>query len=133
MYVYTRCSCLRPATLLKKSLWHMCFPVNFKKFLRTSFLQNTSGGCFWSSKFKVSNFIYESITGIFQQTFKSFQSSYPAEHLGITASGPLWILRYTSFFFILWLAEEGVHSLLVSLELLITLKYGSWRDSNYYT
>ena len=34
---------LRPATLLKKSLWHRCFPVNFAKFLRTPFLQNTSG------------------------------------------------------------------------------------------
>ena len=26
---------LRPATLLKKSVWHRCFPVNFNKFLRT--------------------------------------------------------------------------------------------------
>ena len=34
---------LRPATLLKKKLWHRCFPVNFVKFLRTPFLQNTSG------------------------------------------------------------------------------------------
>ena len=25
----------RPATLLKKRLWHRCFPVNFVKFLRT--------------------------------------------------------------------------------------------------
>ena len=32
---------LRPATLLKKRLWHSCFPVNFAKFLRTSFLQDT--------------------------------------------------------------------------------------------
>ena len=31
-----------PATLLKKRLWHRCFPVNFVKFLRTPFLQNTS-------------------------------------------------------------------------------------------
>ena len=30
-------------TLLKKRLWHRCFLVNFAKFLRTSFLQNTSG------------------------------------------------------------------------------------------
>ena len=30
------------ATLLKKRLWHRCFPVNFLKFLRTPFLQNTS-------------------------------------------------------------------------------------------
>ena len=26
-----------PATLLKKRLWHRCFPVNFVKFLRTPF------------------------------------------------------------------------------------------------
>ena len=24
---------LRPATLLKKRLWHSCFPVNFAKFV----------------------------------------------------------------------------------------------------
>ena len=29
---------LSPATLLKKRLWQRCFPVNFEKFLRTSFL-----------------------------------------------------------------------------------------------
>ena len=28
----------KPATLLKKKLWHRCFPVNFAKFLRTPFL-----------------------------------------------------------------------------------------------
>ena len=26
-----------PATLLRKALWHRCFPVNFAKFLRTPF------------------------------------------------------------------------------------------------
>ena len=31
------------ATLLKKRLWQRCFSVNFAKFLRTPFLQNTSG------------------------------------------------------------------------------------------
>ena len=34
---------LSPTTLLKKRLWHKCFPVNFTKFLRTPFLQNISG------------------------------------------------------------------------------------------
>ena len=33
----------QPATLLKKRLWHRCFPVSFAKFLRTTFLQSTSG------------------------------------------------------------------------------------------
>ena len=30
-------------SLLKKKLWHRCFPVSFAKFLRTPFLQNISG------------------------------------------------------------------------------------------
>ena len=34
---------LRHATLVKKRLWHRCFPENFVKFLRAPFLQNTSG------------------------------------------------------------------------------------------
>ena len=29
---------LRPTTLLKKRLWHRCFPVDFVKFIRTPFL-----------------------------------------------------------------------------------------------
>ena len=36
-------SCKEPAILLKKRLWHRCFPVKFAKILRTSLLQNTSG------------------------------------------------------------------------------------------
>ena len=45
---YQRCS-MKKAVLrnslkfLKKRAWHRCFPVNFKKFLRTPFLQNTTG------------------------------------------------------------------------------------------
>ena len=39
---------MRLATLLKKRLWHRCFPMNFAKFLGkpTPFIQNVSGGCF---------------------------------------------------------------------------------------
>ena len=36
---------LRPATLLKESLAR-CFPVNFSKFVRTPFQQNTQYDCF---------------------------------------------------------------------------------------
>ena len=31
---------------LNKELWHRCFPVNFAKFLKSSFLHNTSGWLF---------------------------------------------------------------------------------------
>ena len=44
---FNKVAALRLGTLLKKRLWHRCFPVNFAKFLRTPFLQNTYGGCFW--------------------------------------------------------------------------------------
>ena len=38
------------ASFIKKRLWHRWFPVNFAKFLRHLFLQNTTGGCFdWES------------------------------------------------------------------------------------
>ena len=34
---FTKFTGLRPTTLVKKKLWHRCFPVNFVKFLRTPF------------------------------------------------------------------------------------------------
>ena len=35
------------ATLLKNKLWYCSFPMNFANFLRTPFLKNAFGGCFW--------------------------------------------------------------------------------------
>ena len=34
--------CARASFLIKKRLWHRCFPVNFAKFSRIYFLENTS-------------------------------------------------------------------------------------------
>ena len=42
-FIFNKAADLRPATVLKMGLWHWCFLVNFEKFLRTPFLQNTSG------------------------------------------------------------------------------------------
>ena len=42
-YFFNKVAGLRPATLLKNRPWHRYFPVNLAKFLRTPFLQNTSG------------------------------------------------------------------------------------------
>ena len=41
--LFNKLAGLRTITLLKKKPCHMCFPVNFVQFLRTSYLQNTSG------------------------------------------------------------------------------------------
>ena len=48
--LFNKVADLRPATLLKKRLWRTCFPVNFVNL----FLQNISGGCFWSGLLKLS-------------------------------------------------------------------------------
>ena len=40
----------------------MCFSVNFAKFLRTPFLQNTTSDCFWS--------LIESFSGIAEKIDK---------------------------------------------------------------
>ena len=46
--VFNKVAGLWPTTLLKKRLWHRCFPVNFAQFLRTPFLRNTAfDDCFW--------------------------------------------------------------------------------------
>ena len=42
---FNRVSGLRVVTLLKKRFQHRCFQVNFMKFLRTAFLQNTTVIC----------------------------------------------------------------------------------------
>ena len=35
---FNKAASVRPATLLKRRQWYRCFPVDFTKFLRTSFL-----------------------------------------------------------------------------------------------
>ena len=54
-----RYSGLRHATLLKKRPWHRCFLVNFGKFFRISFLQNTSR---WLFLFKPLLFLFMRMT-----------------------------------------------------------------------
>ena len=41
---------LTPATLLKKRLWHRCFPVNFTKFLRNLFYRTPTDDCFFMTE-----------------------------------------------------------------------------------
>ena len=43
---YNKLAGPEPATLLKKRLWHRCFPMNFAKFLRTSFHRTPLNDCF---------------------------------------------------------------------------------------
>ena len=49
---FNKVESFRRATLLKKRLWHRCFPVNFAKFLRTPFstehLQTTASASYES-------------------------------------------------------------------------------------
>ena len=84
-FFFNKVAGLRPTTLLKKSLWHRCFPVNFPKFLRTPFLQNTTGRLLlnkvasWGDRFRsfscrsLEDFLFIS----FQQKNKMKKGNYP--------------------------------------------------------
>ena len=52
-FFFNEVAALSTETLLKKRLWHRCFPVSFPKSLTTPFLQNTTGRlCFYVCSFK---------------------------------------------------------------------------------
>ena len=69
--------------LLKKSLWHWCFPVNFAKFLRTPFLQNTSRRLLLKLKghlvtVGIQNIFYSVIHQLFTSVIRSLNVSLSA-------------------------------------------------------
>ena len=49
---------LRPAILLKKTLWHSCFIVNFGKFLRKFFFRTHSGDFFCTDHLWATTFVF---------------------------------------------------------------------------
>ena len=70
----------RPATLLKKRLWHSCFAANFVKFSRTPFSQSTSGRLLlWLIKYEIlivrSSHQRCSIKKVFLKTFQNSQGN----------------------------------------------------------
>ena len=46
---FNKVAYLRPATLLKNRFQHRCFPVNFAKYLRTTFHRTLLGDIFCSA------------------------------------------------------------------------------------
>ena len=71
------------ATLLIKRLCDRCFPVNFVKFLRTHFLQNTSGRLllmFPNSTFEPCKTFTEPCKTFTEATFKAFQKKFSEEY-----------------------------------------------------
>ena len=61
---------------LGKRLCHRSFPVNIAKFLRTPFLQNTSGGCLCQNQNQVSEISKNLVPAIFYYTFDIMSSLY---------------------------------------------------------
>ena len=70
---------LRHATLLKKRLWHRCFPVNFAKFLRTHFFKEHLRWLLLKGRFLIILF-----------SFSETESTFIIQrHSGIDGSGML--------------------------------------------
>ena len=82
-----------PMFPLKKSLWHRCFPVNFTKFLRTSFLQNTSGRLLLNRTdfvFFCYSFLYSFLNHINPSLPKPRYISFTSDQLSSTWTIKLW-------------------------------------------
>ena len=84
---------LRPETLLKKRLWHRCFPVNFAKFLRTPFLTEH----LWWLLLRAPDFVSLPRLCTIQNTSNSLAKA----HLRIRFSqnSSQWLLSNVSYFF----------------------------------
>ena len=54
-FLFNKVAGLKPETLLKKSLQHRCFPVEFAKFLRTSIMKNIFEGLFLIARKQLRN------------------------------------------------------------------------------
>ena len=52
-FLFNKVTGLQLRNFIKKRLWQRFFPVKFAKFLRTLFLQNTSGGCLYTPFAKI--------------------------------------------------------------------------------
>ena len=52
---------MQASDLLKKRLWHRCFPGNFVKLLKTTILKNSTGGCFWLTPIPLSSIVISHI------------------------------------------------------------------------
>ena len=132
---------LRPATLLKKRLWHKCFPINFVKFLRTPFYKehlftkNTSDGCFcWESgsTSKICSFRIIIIISNFRIIIIIINIKFSLGLVFLAFLGYKGFFEWLSNHFCLWLATYWLSTLL-DLFILIQLmffKFLLW--INYY-
>ena len=86
------CQNLKPAILLKKTLWHRCFPVNFVKFLRIHRRETASKNhqkmpyeriCLhWSCRFRSFNTTKSELFCVyFSEFFPLFRNTYFKERI----------------------------------------------------
>ena len=64
---------LRPATLLKKRLWHRCSPVNFAEFLGAPFLQNTWRKLLFMFRkpTEITSVLYDKVAGFYSSFYEN--------------------------------------------------------------
>ena len=69
---FSKVAGLKPATLIKKRLWHRCLPVNFAKFLRTPFFTEH----LWWLLLSVNWWLYQNFAD-FEMAVRDLQNTKP--------------------------------------------------------
>ena len=87
-FLFKKVAGLQACNFIEKRLQHKCFSVKIEKSLRVSFLQNTSGDCFWK-------YLFNSLYCIWEWWIVSLRGMY------WLSSSYLILLRAFSFFLFL--------------------------------
>ena len=90
-FLFNKVAGLQACNFIKKTLQHWCFSVKFAKSLRASFLQNTSGGCFW--KYLMNSLFI---------AYENDESCYCVVCIGSLALISFYCVCFVSFYFLLF-------------------------------
>ena len=103
---FNKVASLRPTTLLKKRLWHWCFPVSFVKLLRTPFFMEH---LWWLLLLLVTNAPKQKYLSVLPSSIFQCKSKIPEIRLELKKNCPLWInVSFLPSFSGLYLLSEGI-------------------------
>ena len=123
--LFNKVAGLKSSNFIKKGLQHRYFLVNIAKFLKSLFLQNTSGDCFWAKE-KARDLMFcsiliirniYSILKVFHWYFKELRADLcTMKHANITNSSCLKINNLSGHFYITIFCSFWTLPLLISLK-----------------
>ena len=128
-FFFNKIAALRPANLLKKRLWHRCFPVNFLQFITALFFIEHHN-LHWSKKQTIEKkniriaSTYFSLNSKFSFLYNDVLTALPPCQLDLDIQ--LFLVVYVETFLVLVSIKTNCHPALFALKVIRT---GAWSSS----